>query len=161
MAFICSATEQSGMSQATLDDDELFGEAASEMREDVEDSLSKARAALPESDTIWDVDADNTLGVLNGLRSALDPEDAEDHLRDAKKWYTMGERADAFEDAADLAEQIEAIEAVFEDIEDAHEQVSDLASTIPELRGALDDAHEASAEAEADADEAEEAEAAD
>ena len=90
MAFICSATEQLGMSQATLDDDELFGEAASEMREDVEDSLSKARAALPESDTIWDVDADNTLGVLNGLRSALDPEDAEDHLRDAKKWYTMG-----------------------------------------------------------------------
>jgi hypothetical protein len=163
MAFICSAAERSGMSQATLDDDELFGEAASEMREDVEDSLSKARAALPESDTIWDVDADNTLGVLNGLRSALDPEDAEDHLRDAKKWYTMGERADAFEDAADLAEQIEAIEAVFEDIEDAHEQVSDLASTVPELRGALDDAHEASADAdaEADADEADEAEAAD
>jgi len=160
MAFICSAAEQSGMSQATLDDDELFGEAASEMREDVAESLSKARAALPESDTIWDVDADNTLGVLNGLRSALDPEDAEDHLRDAKKWYTMGERADAFEDAADLAEQIEAIEAVFEDIEDAHEQVSDLASTIPELRGALDDAHEASADADAEAD-AEEAEAAD
>jgi flagellin-specific chaperone FliS len=132
------------------------------MREDVEASLAKARENLPESDTIWEVDADNTLGVLNGLRSALDPEDAEEHLRDAKKWYTMGERADAFEDADDLAEEIEAIEDVMDDIMDAHEQVSDLASTIPELRGALDDAHEAAddeSETDADAD-AEEAEAA-
>jgi hypothetical protein len=151
------------MSQATLDDDDLFDEAASEMREDVEESLVAAREALPESDTIWDVDADNTLGVLNGLRSALDPEDAEEHLTDAKKWYTMGQRADAFEDGEDLADQIEAIDAVFDDIEDAHEQVSDLASTIPELRGALDDAMDATADAaEADTDaDAEEAEAAD
>jgi len=154
------------MSQATLDDDELFGEAANEMREDVEDSLAQARGALPESDSIWEVDADNTLGVLNGLRSAMDPEDAEEHLRDAKKWYTMGERADAFEDADDLAEDIETLAEVIEDIEEAHEQVSDLASTIPELRGSLDDAHEQAAEeddeAEADADaDAGEAEAAD
>jgi hypothetical protein len=152
------------MGQTTLDDDDLFDEAASEMRDDVEESLAAARESLPEGDTIWDVDADNTLGVLNGLRSALDTEDAADHLTDAKKWYTMGERADAFEDAEDLKAQIEALDAVFEDIEDAHEQVSDLASTIPELRGALDDAHEAAAESDADADadaEAEEAEAAD
>ncbi|AQL42462.1 hypothetical protein BV210_06930 [Halorientalis sp. IM1011] len=155
------------MGQTTLDDDDLFDEAASEMREDVEESLGKAREALPEGDAIWDVDADNTLGVLNGLRSALDPGEAEDHLTDAKKWYTMGERADAFEDADDLAEEIETLDEVFADIEDAHEQVSDLASTVPELRGALDDAHaaaeddaEGDAEAEADA-EAEEAEAAD
>ncbi|SEO64206.1 hypothetical protein SAMN05216388_101619 [Halorientalis persicus] len=155
------------MGQTTLDDDDLFDEAASEMREDVEESLAKAREALPEGDAIWDVDADNTLGVLNGLRSALDPGEAQDHLTDAKKWYTMGDRADAFEDADDLAEEIETLEEVFADIEDAHEQVSDLASTVPELRGALDDAHEAAdaddegdAEADADAD-AEEAEAAD
>ncbi|WP_424016694.1 DUF5790 family protein [Halorientalis pallida] len=151
------------MGQTTLDDDELFDEAASEMREDVEESLANAREALPEGDAIWDVDADNTLGVLNGLRSALDPGEAEEHLTDAKKWYTMGERADAFEDADDLAEEIETLDEVFADIEDAHEQVSDLASTVPELRGALDDAHadeESDAEADADAD-AEEAEAAD
>ena len=151
------------MGQTTLDDDDLFDEAASEMREDVEDSLANAREALPESDAIWDVDADNTLGVLNGLRSALDPGEAEAHLTDAKKWYTMGERADAFEDADDLAEEIETLDEVFADIEDAHEQVSDLASTVPELRGALDDAHAAAeddSDAEADAD-AEEAEAAD
>jgi hypothetical protein len=153
------------MGQTTLDDDELFDEAASEMREDVEESLAAAREALPEGDAIWDVDADNTLGVLNGLRSALDPGEAGEHLTDAKKWYTMGERADAFEDADDLAEEIETLDEVFADIEDAHEQVSDLASTVPELRGALDDAHaaaedEGESEADADAD-AEEAEAAD
>jgi hypothetical protein len=36
------------MAQTTLDDDDLFSEAASEMREDVESSLEKARAALPD-----------------------------------------------------------------------------------------------------------------
>ena len=149
------------MGQTTLDDDDLFDEAASEMREDVEDSLAAAREELPEGDTIWNADADNTLGVLNGLRSALDTDEAADHLTDAKKWYTMGKRADAFEDPDDLEAQIATLDAVFEDIEDAHEQVSDLASTVPELRGALDDAHEAAdaddgdAETEADAEEAE------
>jgi hypothetical protein len=129
------------MSQASLDDDELFGEAASEMRSDVEAGLEKARAELPDADAVWDVDADNTLGVLNALKGALDTGDAEEHLRDAKKWYTMGERADAFEDASDLAEEIEELETLLTDIVDAHDQVGELASTVPELRGALEDAH--------------------
>ena len=147
------------MSQSTLDDDELFGEAASEMRADVEDSLEAARESLPSADDIWDVDADNTLGVLNALNSALNIGDAEDHLRDAKKWYTMGERADAFEDADDLAEAIEDVESLIADIEDAGEQVGDLTSTIPQLRGALEDAAEGDADPEADADGTSEAEA--
>jgi hypothetical protein len=130
------------MSQATLDDDELFDEAADDMRADVESSLDAAREALPAADDIWEVDADNTLGVLNGLKGALDVGDAEDHLRDAKKWYTMGERADAFEDAEDLADAIEEMEGTIADIEDAHESVGDLASTLPSLRGALEDAAE-------------------
>ena len=130
------------MSQSTLDDDELFGEAASEMREDVESSLGEARAALPDADAVWEVEADNTLGVLNSLRSALDVGDAEDHLRDAKKWYTMGKRADAFEDADDLEEAIEEVEELMSSITEAHGKVSDLAATIPELRGALEEAAE-------------------
>ncbi len=140
------------MTQTTLDDDELFTEAASEMREDVESSLEDARAALPDADDIWDVEADNTLGVLNALRSALDIGDAAEHLRDAKKWYTMGEKADAFEDGEDLAEEIEAVEELFGDIETAHEQVGDLASTVPQLRSALEDAEATDEEADADAD---------
>ena len=130
------------MSQTTLDDDELFDEAASEMREDVEEALAAARAALPEADDVWSIDADNALGALNGLRSALDVGEAADRLRDAKKWYTMGQRADAFEDADDLAEAIEEVEALFERMEAARESVSELASTLPELRSELQDAHE-------------------
>jgi len=126
------------MSQATLDDDELFSEAASEMRSDVEEALEAAREALPDADDIWTVNADNTLGVLNGLRSALDIGDAADHLRDAKKWYTMGERADAFDDADDLEAEIEAVESLFETIVSAHDQVSGLVSTLPELRSELE-----------------------
>jgi hypothetical protein len=125
------------MSQSTFDDDELFGEAASEMRAEVEESLASARESLPVAAEIWDAEADNTLGVLNGLRSALSVGDAEDHLRAAKKTYVMGERADAFEDAGDLGEAIEEVEALMSNITEAHEKVSDLASTIPELRSGL------------------------
>ncbi|WP_254839009.1 DUF5790 family protein [Natronomonas marina] len=129
------------MSQATLDDDELFDEAASEMREDVESSLADAKAALPEADDVWDADADNTLGVLNGLKGALDTGDAEANLRDAKKWFAVGKEADAFEDADDLEDEIADLEDLLDDIVAAHEQVSELTATIPELRGALEDAH--------------------
>ena len=132
------------------------------MREDVEASLAEARSVLPAADEIWDVEADNTLGVLNALKGALDVEDAEAHLRDAKKWYTMGERADAFEDAGDLEDAIAEIEDLIGDVEDAREQVGDLTATIPQLRGTLQefeaDADDGDTDADADAD-AEEAEA--
>ena len=145
------------MSQSTLDDDDLFGEAASEMREDVEESLAAARGALPAAEDVWETDADNTLGALNGLKTALDVGDASEHLRDAKKWYTMGERADAFEDADDLAADIEAVEDLVADIEDARERVTDLTSTLPQLKSALEEGAEdgGDANAESDADEAE------
>jgi len=143
------------MSQTTFDDDELFGEAASETREDVEESLAAARGALPSADEIWDVEADNTLGVLNGLRTALDTGDAAEHLRDAKKWYTMGERAGAFDDADDLAEDIAAVEEIITDVGTAREQVGDLTSTIPQLRSALEEAAGDDADAESDSPEAE------
>ena len=130
------------MSQATLDNDELFDEAASEMREDVESSLADAKAALPESDDIWDADADNSLGVLNGLKGALDTGDAEDHLRSAKKQFVVGKKADVFDDADDLEADIAELEGLLESIVEAHDQVSDLTATIPELRGTLEDAHE-------------------
>ena len=128
------------MSQATLDDDDLFDEAAAEMREDVEASLAAAEAALPAPDDVWEAEADNTLGVLNGLKGALDAGDAEEHLRDAKKWFAIGRKADAFEDAADLETRIDDLEGTLSRIADAHEQVGELTATVPELRGALEDA---------------------
>ncbi|PSQ36686.1 hypothetical protein BRD11_01030 [Halobacteriales archaeon SW_12_69_24] len=134
------------MSQATLDDDDLFDEAATEMRADVESSLEAARDALPSAAAIWDTEADNTLGVLNGLKGALDTGDAADHLRDAKKWYAVGTEADAFEDAGDLEAEVDELQRIIADVEAAHEQVSDLTATVPELRGALEDAHEAAEE---------------
>ncbi|PSP37108.1 hypothetical protein BRC66_06530 [Halobacteriales archaeon QH_2_66_30] len=143
------------MSQMTLDDDDLFTEAASEMREDVESSLAEARDALPDADDVWETDADNTLGALNGLRSALDVGDASEQLRDAKKWYTMGEKADAFEDGEELAEKIDAVAELIEDIEAAHEQVGELTSTVPQLRSALEEADEDDADADAEAEAAE------
>ncbi|MFC4358396.1 DUF5790 family protein [Halobium salinum] len=146
-------------SQSTFnDDEELFGEAAAEMRADVEEHLDAAWAELPDGDDVWETSADNVLGVLNGLRSALDAGDAEEHLRQAKKWYTMGVRADAFEDASDLEAEIEEIEEVLDGLEEARESVGGLTSTLPALRGTLDEAGgdreagNAEDEPEADAD---------
>ncbi|PSP37934.1 hypothetical protein BRD20_08420 [Halobacteriales archaeon SW_8_65_20] len=137
------------MSQSSFDDDELFGEAATEMRAEVEDALAEARAALPDADSVWAVDADNTLGVLNALKGALDTGDAADSLREAKKQFVIGQRADAFEDGDDLEAEIDELESLLGEIETAHGEAADLASTLPGLRGALQDADgEASAEAD-------------
>ena len=129
------------MSRSTVDDDELFGEAAEEIRDDVERHLANARAELPDAEAVWETDADNVLGALNGLRTALEVGDAEEHLRQAKKWYAMGERADAFEDADDLAAAIDDVEELVESLRAAGDGVGELASTLPELRGALREAH--------------------
>lgn len=124
------------MSQTTLDD-ELFSEAAGELRADVEAALDEARSALPEADELWAVEADNVLGALNTLRAALAAEDATEHLREARKWYEMGRRADAFEDD-DLGEAIEDLEALFDQLAEARAQVSELAGTLPEIKNALE-----------------------
>ncbi len=130
------------MAQTTLDDDDLFDEAASEIQADVEESLDRARAELPAAEAVWSVDADNTLGVLNTLRTALDAGEAADHLRDAKKWYTMGEQAGAFEDDDGLAEEIATVEELITDLESASEEAGELATTIPGLKDTLEAAEE-------------------
>ncbi len=150
------------MSQTSFDDDDLFGEAAEEMSADVEEHLAEARAELPTADSIWETEADNVLGVLNGLKSALNVGEAADHLRQAKKWFTLGSRADAFENPEELQEEIETVETLLETVDEAGDEVSELTATIPALRGDLQDAHEAAEDAasaeSAEAAEAEEAE---
>lgn len=130
------------MSQSTLDDDELFGEAAAEVRGDVDDALDDARDALPTAEDIWEVEGENTLGMLNALRSSMAADEVEEHLRDAKKWYTMGKRADAFEDASDIEGEIEALEEILRDLKSARELTGELTGTIPSLRSALEEYHE-------------------
>lgn len=125
------------MSQTTLDDEDLFDEAATEMRSDVEDAIAAARDELPDPDDIWTVESENVLGVLNALRSSLAVNDAATHIRDAKKWYMIGERADVFDDASDLKTEIDTLETAIERVEHVHDSVSELASTLPELRNDL------------------------
>jgi hypothetical protein len=130
------------MSQSSFDDDALFGEAAEEMRAEVESHLDEARAALPDVDDVWETEAKNVLGVLNGLKSALNAEEAEEALRQAKKQFVVGKRADAFEDADDLQEAIEEVEAVVELLGETNEQAGELVSTLPQLKSSLEDATE-------------------
>ncbi|ESS13001.1 MAG: hypothetical protein A07HR60_00010 [uncultured archaeon A07HR60] len=130
------------MSQATFEDDDLFGEAAEETRAEVEEGLSAARAELPAADDILETDADNVLGALNGLKMALDVGDATEELRQAKKSFVLGERADAFEDAGDLEAELTELETLLTTIEEAGENANDLASTVPQLRTDLEETHE-------------------
>lgn len=153
-------------SQSTLGDDDLFGEAAEEMRSEVEEHLDAARGSLPDADAIWNTEAQNVLGVLNGLKSALNAEEAEEHLRQAKKTFIVGQRADAFEDPDDLEAEIESLQELFVTVTEAGEMVGELTSTMPQLRSELQEAadaadEEAEAEEGDDEDEAEDDESAD
>jgi len=139
-------------SQSTLADDDLFGEAAAEMREEVESHLADARAELPDPDDVWTAEADNVLGVLNALKSALDVDDAEEHFRQAKKTFIVGQRADAFDDPDSLEEEVESVEELLASIADAEEIVGDLTGTMPQLRSQLQDAADAGPDADADSD---------
>lgn len=145
--------------QSTLADDDLFGEAAAEMREEVEGHLDDARTSLPDSDAVWDVEADNVLGVLNTLRSALDVGDAAGDLRQAKKTFIVGQRADAFDDPDELEAEIEELEGLVASVEDAEDLVGDLTGTVPGIRNQLQEATEDVDSGAADADDAAEGDA--
>ena len=126
-----------GMAQATLDDDDLFGEAAEEVEEMVSKELAAARSALPDPDSLWTAEADNVLGVMNTLRTQLDIGEAGSHLREAKKWYTIGSRAGAFEEDDGIDEELAAVTATIDQIESLRESVGVVASGLPQLRDAL------------------------
>lgn len=147
-------------SQRTLGDDDLFGEAAEEMRSEVEEHLDAVRRSLPDADAIWNTEAQNVLGVLNGLKSALDVEEAEEHLRQAKKTFIVGQRADAFDDPDDLQAEIESLQDLFVTVTEAGDLVGELTSTMPQLRGELQEAADA-ADEESEAGDGDEDESAD
>ncbi|QCC48583.1 DUF5790 family protein [Halobellus limi] len=146
-------------SQSTLADDDLFGEAAAEMREEVESHLADARAELPDPDAVWEAEADNVLGVLNALRSALDVDDAQEHLRQAKKTFIVGQRADAFDDPDSLEAEVESVEELLTSIADAEELVGELTGTMPQLRSQLQEAADADSTADGETADAETADA--
>jgi len=127
------------MAQSTLDDDELFDEASEEMRDDVEDALKEAREALPEADDILDVEGDNIIGVLNSLKSGLDAGEAEDALREAKKWFNIGKEANAFDDefTDEAEEDIAEIEEALGALDDAEESATDLTDAVASLKDTL------------------------
>jgi len=149
------------MGQTTFDDDELLSEATDETRATVEEHLAAARAELPTADAVWETDADNVLGALNGLSAALDTDDAAESLRQAKKEYLLGQKAGVFDEDDELGAELESVADLLTTLQTAHEQVGELTSTVPQLRSGLQEAH-ASADAggsdggdSAEADEAE------
>ncbi len=125
------------MDQATLDADELFGEAATELRDDIEQALSDARAELPDPDGVLAPEGDNLLGELNTLRTTLSTEAADEHLREARKWLEVGRRSGAIEEDDDLIDEVEAVADKLEAIEAAEAAAAELTSALPELRETL------------------------
>jgi len=127
------------MAQSTLNDEELFDEASQEMRGDVEEALEDAREALPEEDDVLNVEGDNIIGVLNSLNSGLEAGEAEGSLREAKKWFSIGKEADAFDDdfAEETDEDIAEIEDALGALKDAEESATDLTDAVASLKDTL------------------------
>lgn len=126
------------MAQATLDDDELFGEAADELKDDIKAALQSAEETLPDADAVWEPAGDNLLGQLNALRSTLDTGDAREHLHEARKWLELGRRSGAIAEEDELTMRVETADEKLQAIEAARESVGTLTSTLPELRQVLD-----------------------
>lgn len=126
------------MAQATLDDDELFGEAAAELREEIEAALDEAEATLPPATDIWEPAGDNLLGQLNTLRSALNAEEARSHLREAKKGLALGRRSEAFDDDDEIVDRVAALESDITALVDAKEAVGALTGVLPDLKQRLE-----------------------
>lgn len=120
--------------------EELFQEGAAELRADVDEAMAAVHRELPESEAVWEVSAENTLGVLNTLRSELKVEDAEAHLREAKKWYLLGKEAGVFGDEARA--EIEHVEEVIGRMKEADALLADLSAEVPQLRSELADLEE-------------------
>jgi hypothetical protein len=127
------------MAQSTLEDDELFDEASDEMREDVEDALEEARDALPDADGIFDVEGDNIIGVLNSLKSELDAGEAEEALREAKKWFGIGKKADVFDEefVEEAEEELEELEEALTSLNDAEDSATELTDSLASLKSVL------------------------
>ncbi len=127
------------MAQSTLEDDELFDEASDEMREDVEEALEEAREALPDADELFEAEGDNVIGVLNSLKSGLDADDAEDSLREAKKWFGIGSKADVFDEefVGETEEELEELEEALGSLADAEETATELTDTVASLKSVL------------------------
>lgn len=127
------------MAQSTLEDDELFDEASDEMREDVEDALEEARDALPDADDIFDVEGDNIIGVLNSLKSELDAGEAEEALREAKKWFGIGTKADVFDEefVEEAEEELEELEEALTSLNDAEDSATELTDSLASLKSVL------------------------
>lgn len=125
------------MDQATLDADELFGEAATELRDDIEQAVADARAELPDPDAVLAPEGDNLLGELNTLRTTLSTEAADEHLHEARKWLEVGRRSGAIEEDDDLIDEIEAVADKLEAIQAAETAAAELTSALPELRETL------------------------
>lgn len=127
------------MAQSTLEDDELFDEASDEMREDVEDALEEARDALPDADDIFDVEGDNIIGVLNSLKSELDAGEAEEALREAKKWFGIGTKADVFDEefVEEAEDELEELEEALTSLNDAEDSATELTDSLASLKSVL------------------------
>ncbi len=124
------------MAQSTFDDEDLFTEASDELREDVEDNLEEARENLPEADELLEVQRDNVIGVLNSLKAELDADGVQEALREARKWFETGKRADAFDEefVSETEEEIERLNEAVAALEEASENATDLVNAVATLK---------------------------
>lgn len=121
-------------------DEPLFAEATEEIQNDIVESLNEVENKLPESDQIWKVEGSNVVGTLNSLQAVLDVSSVEESYREARKWFVVGVKADAFDDETeqDLENQLDQVGSLLVQAGEIRDIVGDLTPMLPELRDSLD-----------------------
>ncbi len=124
------------MEQMKLDSDDLFSEASEEIKDDVEEAIEDAKDSLPDIDEIMEVEGENIIGVLNGLKSDLSVDNGVEPIREARKWFEMGKRAESFDDEyiEEKQEELDDLIEIFDLIEKAEDNATDLTDSLANLK---------------------------
>lgn len=113
----------------TFTDDELFGEAADEVKSDVDDCLARAIDEIPAEEAVRAVD-DTCFVDLDSLITTLNIDAVGTAIRDARKWFTIGKRAGTFND--DYITKTEAAIATFEETVDVLREIETVNKLVEE-----------------------------
>lgn len=117
----------------------LFEEASDEVVESVTNQIETLRNDVVDSDTFWNVTADNILGVLNEFKQNTDISSYNEKYRQLRKEYVMGERAGVFSEDSSIHDEVENLGMVLETLDEINEQVGELTKVVPAVRNDLDE----------------------
>ncbi|MFB6282936.1 MAG: DUF5790 family protein [Halobacteria archaeon] len=127
------------MSQTSFDEDQLFDEAADEIKQEIESSLENAEETLPEGEEFIEVEGNNLIGILNSFKTRIGSEKPGKQLREAKKSLEIGKRSEALNDeyVEKTEEKIGTLAEIQSGIEEAEARATELTDAVVDVKNKL------------------------